>query len=207
MTLTADLVNGQKTGFFLDQRDNRLLIRKICRNLTVLNLFSYSGGFSIAAGIGAAKHVTSVDVAQKALQAAVEHWELNKLDIDKHAVVAQDCFEFLEQSIEAGRKWDIVICDPPSFAPNQKTIPTALAAYAKLAHLACSVVKSGGLLALASCSSHVNSQTFTEANLAGFSRGRRTVRLLSQLGLPPDHPIPLVMQELSYLKFHLHWVD
>jgi 23S rRNA (cytosine1962-C5)-methyltransferase len=203
MRLTADVLRGQKTGFFLDQRDNRQLISSISAKLSVLNLFSYNGGFSVAAGLGGASAVISVDVAEAALSAAQSHWQLNQLPLANHRAIAQDCFDFLQAAKQSGQSWDLVICDPPSFAPNQQAVQTAQAAYTRLAQLAASVVRPGGLLALASCSSHINAEKFSEANLQGFSRAHRTARLLLERGLPGDHPTPAAMPELKYLKFQL----
>ncbi len=203
MRFTADVVHGQKTGFFLDQRDNRQLVRSFAHDREVLNLFSFSGGFSIAAGIGGAAKVTSVDVAAPAIEAAKHHWASNGLDEHRHDAVVADCFQFLEDAIANSQRWDLVICDPPSFAPSQQTQANAIGAYTRLAQLSASVVRPGGLLALASCSSHIDSLQFTQCNLDGIGRARRVAKLVVERGLPPDHPSPLAMPELKYLKFQL----
>jgi 23S rRNA (cytosine1962-C5)-methyltransferase len=169
----------------------------------VLNLFSFSGGFSIAAGMGGAAKVTSVDVAAPAIEASKRHWSSNGLDEQLHEAVVADCFQFLEQSIAKNSAWDLVICDPPSFAPSQQTQANAIGAYTRLAQLSASVVRPGGLLALASCSSHIDSIQFTQCNLDGIGRSRRVAKLVVERGLPPDHPSPLAMPELKYLKFQL----
>lgn len=200
---TADVVHGQKTGFFLDQRDNRHLIRSLAANKTVLNLFSFNGGFSVAAGVGLSQHVTSVDIASAAIDAANFHWQLNNLPPESHEGLVADCFDFLENAKAQHRRWDLVICDPPSFAPSQETQGNALAAYSRLAQLSASLVVPGGMLALASCSSHVDGSRFTQANLEGMGRARRTAKLIADRSLPPDHPTPFSMPELRYLKFQL----
>lgn len=207
MRFTADVLEGQKTGFFLDQRDNRDLVRRLAGGRRVLNLYSYNGGFSVAAGLGGAEHVTSVDIAEAAIEDSQKHWSLNGLDEEKHSAIAEDCFEFLASAGKEKRQWDLVICDPPSFARSERARPQALAAYAKLARMACAVTSRGGLLALASCSSHVNKQSFLEANYEALGRARRKANLLADRGLPVDHPTPLAMPELRYLKFLLFQLD
>jgi 23S rRNA (cytosine1962-C5)-methyltransferase len=207
LRFTADVLKGQKTGFFLDQRDNRALIERISRGSTVLNLFSFNGGFSVAAGRGGATQVTSVDVAAPAMAVAELHWKLNELPSGSHVGVTADCFEFLESSISTGQLWDIVICDPPSFAPNEKSRERAAAAYGRLAQLAARVTKPQGLLALASCSSHISASEFKEINIEALGRSRRSAGLLAENSLPIDHPTPLAMPELRYLKFQLFRLD
>ncbi|MCA9127035.1 MAG: class I SAM-dependent rRNA methyltransferase [Planctomycetales bacterium] len=207
LAFTADVLHGQKTGFFLDQRDNRSLVRSLSKGLRVLNLFSFSGGFSIAAGVGGASHVTSVDIAKPAIEAADRHWLDNGLEPKQHASEAIDCFEFLDRAAKAHEHWDLVICDPPSFAPSERSREKAIPAYGKLAQLAARVTGSGGLLAAASCSSHVTSLEFSSINAEALGKERRNATLLCDRGLPPDHPTPLAMPELRYLKFQLFRLD
>ncbi len=207
LRFTADVIHGQKTGFFLDQRDNRALVERISRGRRVLNLFSFNGGFSVAAGRGGAAQVTSVDIAAPAVAAAQQHWLMNELPAAQHEGIVADCFEFLEHAVSDKRRWDVVICDPPSFAPNEKSLEKALAAYGRLAQLSAKVTRPGGLLALASCSSHVDVSTFTEVNAEAFGRARRCATLLADSNLPIDHPTPLAMPELRYLKFQLFRLD
>lgn len=207
LRFSADVLHGQKTGFFLDQRDNRQLIGRISRGLRVLNLFSFNGGFSVAAGRGGAAQVTSVDIAAPAIAAAQHHWLLNDLPAEQHCGVTADCFEFLEQSLPAQTSWDLVICDPPSFAPSERARPQAAAAYGRLAQLASRVTARGGLLALASCSSHIDAASFRDINLQALGRARRSAAMLAENSLPIDHPTPLAMPELRYLKFQLFKLD
>lgn len=207
LRFSADTLKGQKTGFFLDQRENRDVIRKLSAQQTVLNLFSFNGGFSIAAGAGAASHVTSVDIAAPAIDAANQHWRENSLAPNGHTGVVADCFDYLEQAIREKKQWDIVISDPPSFAPNEKSREKAIQAYTRLAQLSAKVTKPEGLLALASCSSHVDHQAFFQANVNGLGRARRKARLIADKGLPLDHPTPMAMPELRYLKFLLLQLD
>ncbi len=203
MRFGADVLKGQKTGFFLDQRDNRELIRHMSNGKSVLNLFSYNGGFSIAAGLGGAQQVTSVDLAAPAIAVAEQHWNDNDLPATAHHAVAADCFQYLDQARSDGRKWDLVISDPPSFARNVRSRPAALNAYGNLASAAAKVTTANGLLALASCSSQVGRDDFLQASIEGIGRARRKAFLISERGLPVDHPTPVAMPELRYLKFFL----
>ncbi len=207
LRFTADVMQGQKTGFFLDQRDNRALVQRLSRNCRMLNLFSFNGGFSVAAGRGGATHVTSVDIAGPAIEAAQLHWSMNELPEHAHCGIVADCFDFLESASTDKQTWDIVVCDPPSFAPNEKSRDKAIAAYGRLAHLSAKVTRPAGLLALASCSSHVDAQAFCEINAEAFGRARRCATLLADCSLPVDHPTPLAMPELRYLKFQLFRLD
>lgn len=207
MKFTADVINGQKTGFFLDQRENREIIRRASCGSSVLNLFSFSGGFSIAAGVGGASSVTSVDVAGPAIAAADQHWQLNGLPDDAHTGIVADCFEYLDASVKEGRRWDVVVCDPPSFAPSEKAKERAVPAYKKLAQLSAKATSPGGLLALASCSSHIDRDEFAAINQEALGTVRRKPVLISERGLPPDHLTPAAMKELRYLKFQLYRID
>ncbi len=200
---TADIVKGQKTGFFLDQRENRKLVRELSQGQRVLNLFAYTGGFSVAAGLGGAKHVTSVDLAKPAIAMAQSHWDLNALPAEGHAGFAEDVFEFLAASQSRKQLWDMVICDPPSFAPSESSVPQAIAAYRKLIAASAKATQRGGLLATASCSSHIPESTFLEINEEAVSEARRRGTVLSITGQPWDHPAPLVCPEFRYLKFVL----
>lgn len=177
------------------------------RGKRVLNLFAYTGGFSVAAGAAGAAHVTSVDVAAPALGAAETNWELNGLQPRHHTAVAADAFAYLEAAASAREVWDVVICDPPSFAPNKAAIPAARSAYTRLFAAAAGVTARGGILALASCSSHVDSATFDEVCGAALGRAGRSAAVLGVHGQPADHPYPLACPELRYLKFVTHLLD
>lgn len=200
---TSDLVQGQKTGFFLDQRDNRQLVERFADGRRVLNLFAYTGGFSIAAGRGGAEHVTSVDLAAPAVRAAERHWTMNGFDENRHAGVTADVFEFLEAAIQRRERWDLVVVDPPSFAPSQESVPRATAAYTRLFALATQATAPQGQIAFASCSSHIAAGAFQEICQEAVSQGRRRGRVLSITGQPADHPSPLALPEFRYLKFVL----
>ncbi|MFY0537640.1 class I SAM-dependent methyltransferase [Nannocystis pusilla] len=165
-----------------------------------LNLFSYTGGFSLAAALGGAPRVTSVDLARNAVDAARDNFALNDLDPAAHGFVAADAFAFLEDT--AGTTYDLVIVDPPSFAPNHKAVRAAEAAYARLNASALRQVRPGGLLAAASCSSHVPMDMFLYLSESA-RQARRPLRLLEVRHEPPDHPSPLHFPEGRYLKFVL----
>ena len=204
---TVDVIHGQKTGFFLDQRENRQHIKTIATNQRVLNLFGYTGGFSVYAGLGGANHVTTVDTAMPALEVANQHWQLNELPTVNHKIVRADAFEFLEEAAQAKRLWGLVIVDPPSFASSSDTVKKAIAVYQKLIAAAATVTAQDGFLAAASCSSHVDLPAFLTACQAGISKARRRAALLRVTGQPPDHPTPLPFSEFRYLKFVLMRVE
>lgn len=203
----ANLLEGQKTGFFLDQRDNRQLIRQLATGRRVLNLFGYTGGFSVYAGLGGATHVTTVDLAAPALEVAHQNWLLNALPPDDHNLVTTDVFEFLAQAARQNKKWELVVVDPPSFAPTKNSVKRAVAAYQKLIAAAAAVTTPDGLLAAASCSSHIDLPNFLTACEEGISQARRRATLLTINHQPADHPTPLPFPEFRYLKFVLMRVE
>ncbi|HTR51171.1 MAG TPA: class I SAM-dependent rRNA methyltransferase [Kofleriaceae bacterium] len=193
----VDVRAGQKTGFFLDQRDNRRLIARHAAGARVLNLCAYTGGFSLHAALGGATRVTSVDLAAPAIAALARNLELSRLPADAHELVVADVFDHLARARDHGRRWDLVIADPPSFAPSERAKPAALRAYDKLAAAALAVVEPGGRFALASCSSHV-----TEADLLALpGLGRADLRLRAAAGAATDHPVLPAFPEGRYLKF------
>ncbi|MDI3286017.1 class I SAM-dependent rRNA methyltransferase [Polyangium sp. 15x6] len=201
MAMEVDLAHGQKTGAFLDQRDNRARVRAFgARRARALNLYSYAGGFSVAAALGGAAHVTSVDVAAAAHATAQRSFRANGLDPAKHAFVTADAFAFLEAAARRGEKFDLIVSDPPSFAPNERTKPRALAAYRKLHGALAKVLAPGGLLCAASCSSHVSAEEFL-GTLDDAALGRDDLSLVAMHGQPPDHPTLPAWFEGRYLKF------
>lgn len=199
----ADLVHGQKSGFFFDQRENRQLIRSLAKDRNVLNLFGYTGGFSIAAGLGGARSVVTVDIAKPAVAAAEHNWRLNNLPIERHEAHAQDAFAYLEAAQKHNKQFDLIVVDPPSFAPSHAALEKGYHAYVSLFAHAARVVSSPGILALASCSSHVTSEGFVEIATEAVAKAKRRARILGVHGQPLDHPFPLVCRELQYLKFLL----
>lgn len=199
----VDVIAGQKTGFFLDQRDNRQQIRCLAQGKRLLNLFGYTGGFSVSAGLGGATHVTTVDVARPAIEAAVNNWQLNSLPPAQHEGIVSDAFEFLAEAAKNHHVWEMVVIDPPSFAPSQAAVKKAIPAYQKLIAAGATVVNPNGLLAAASCSSHITLEQFLTICEEGISLARRRATVLTITGQPADHPTPLVFSEFRYLKFVL----
>lgn len=204
---SADLIRGQKTGFFFDQRDNRKRIKYLAADKKVLNAFGYTGAFSVYAGMGGAAHVTTVDLAKPALEAADHHWISNNLNPTDQESIAADVFDYLESAVKENRRWDLVILDPPSFAPSEATLPRALKAYRRLITLGVNTIQPNGILAASSCSSHVTEEQFIKVCEESVSQARRKATLIGKYGLPADHPTPLVMPELRYLKFLLLQLD
>ncbi|RYE82086.1 MAG: class I SAM-dependent rRNA methyltransferase, partial [Myxococcales bacterium] len=199
MAMQVDLLQGQKTGAFLDQRDNRRRVRELSPGRRVLNLFSYAGGFSIAAALGGASQVTSVDIAAGGHAAAQRSMRDNGLDPTIHRFVTADVFTFLTAARARGDRWDLVISDPPSFAPNERTRERAIMAYRKL-HEACrAVLAPGGLFAAASCSSHVGLDDF----LTTLQLDPPDLHVAEIHGQPADHPVTPSWPEGRYLKFVL----
>jgi len=196
----VDVRRGQKTGFFLDQRQNRALVAAHAAGAEVLNLFSYSGGFSIQAALGGARRVTSVDLSAPAIAAARRNAERSGV-AEAHEAVTADAFDFLADAAVRGRRWDIVIVDPPSFAPSEKARPAALRAYGRLNEAALAVVTPGGLFASASCSSHVSESDLIGVLADAGRRAERRLRLRHILGAASDHPVSPAFPEGRYLSF------
>lgn len=196
----VDVLRGQKTGAFLDQRDNRARVGAMARGKRVLNLFSYAGGFSLHATLGGATHVTSVDIAANAHATAQASFRASHVDPSKHAFVTSDAYVFLENAKRRGERWDLIISDPPSFAPSEKAVPRALAAYRKLHHACVSVLADRGVFCASSCSSHVGAARFL-STLDDASLGRGDLSLAALHGHPEDHPTLPAWPEGAYLKF------
>jgi 23S rRNA (cytosine1962-C5)-methyltransferase len=198
----VDLAHGQKTGAFLDQRENRRRVGELARGRRVLNLFSYTGGFGLHAALGGATHVTNVDVATAAHATAQESMRVAGIDPSAHAFVTADVQAFLERARKSGQTWDLVVSDPPSFAPSEKALARALAAYRAL-HAACAAVLApGAIFCAASCSSHVDSTAFL-GTLDDAAVGRSDLALLELRGAGADHPLLAAFPQGQYLKFAL----
>lgn len=193
----TDLIKGHKTGFFLDHRENRHEVGKKSKGKTVLDVFSYSGGFTTHALVGGAKEVTSIDFSEQALALAEENVKLNPHS-GKHNTIAGDAFEILRRKIQENKKYDIVILDPPSFANSQDQIDIAKKKYAELADLGARLTNKGGVLLLASCSSRVNKEEFYDLHQKQFERMRLSYKLLKTTEHAVDHPINF--EEGAYLK-------
>lgn len=199
--MVVDLAYGQKTGAFLDQRENRAKIGELAKGRRVLNLFSYAGGFSTAAALGGALHVTSVDMAHAAHATAQASMRENGLDPRAHSFVTADAFAFLEAARERNERWDLIISDPPSFAPSERAVPRALGAYRKLHEGCASVLADGGIFCAASCSSHITAEAFLTTLDESSLGGRSGLSLVALHGPGADHPTLPAFPEGRYLKF------
>lgn len=197
----SNLIDAAKTGFFIDQRENRRFIGTIAKDKTLLNLFGYTGGFSVCAGLGGASQVTTVDIAPAAIEAAKLNWKLNGLDGSKHTALTEDAFIYVKTAFQEKKVFDIVITDPPSFAPNHKAIESAKKAYIDIFADSLKLVKDGGYFVASSCSGHINSDLFLELCQEALSVTRRRSKILLINGQPEDHPFPFALPEMRYLKF------
>jgi 23S rRNA (cytosine1962-C5)-methyltransferase len=201
MRLLVDVRRGQKTGLFLDQRENRRLVREIARGRAeALNLFGYTGGFSVAAALGGVRHVVTVDQDEDAIRLARENFRANGLDPADHAFATGDAFEWLRRYRTEGRRFDLVVCDPPAFAKSQKAVEGAVAGYASLNRAALQVLSPGGLLVTASCSARVSAEQFQDAVKEAAFKARIEVLLVEERHQPPDHPVSPQFREGRYLK-------
>jgi 23S rRNA (cytosine1962-C5)-methyltransferase len=201
MKILVDVRRGQKTGLFLDQRENRRLVRELAKGRPeALNLFSYTGGFSVAAALGGATHVVSCDLDADALALARETFKANGLDPADHAFAQGDAFDLLALYKKQGRRFDLVVVDPPAFAKSQKAVEAALAGYASLNRAALQVLSPGGLLVTCSCSARVSTDQFFEAVKEAAFKTRVELALVAETRQPPDHPISLQFREGKYLK-------
>ncbi len=197
----VDPWQGQKTGFFIDQRDKREALRKYARDKRVLNCFSYTGGFSVYAALtGNKTSVTSVDISAPAIDAARQHFILNGLDPNAHQFLIADVFDYLEQAHRDEEQFDVVVLDPPAFAKTQSARTQALKAYRRLNMLAMQVLRPGGILLSCSCSGVVGMDDLLGVLSQVAQRLHRSVQLLETYTHGVDHPINLAMPEISYLK-------
>jgi 23S rRNA (cytosine1962-C5)-methyltransferase len=194
-------MRGQKGGLFLDQRDNRALVRTLASGRRVLNLFGYTGGFSIYAAAGGARATVTVDAAAPAIAAARRNFERNGLPTDDARLVSGDAFAFLERAASDGERFDLVISDPPSFAPSRRALATGLRAYHRLHRLCAAITAPGGTLCAASCSSHVDRAAFLDTVRDGARDAGRRFQLREMRGAGPDHPVVRHFPEGDYLKF------
>lgn len=194
----VDMAGGHKTGFFCDQRDNRLRFANLCRDASVLDLCCYSGGFGLCAKLlGGAKEVTSVDLDEDAMAIAKKNADLNNQRIKfAHA----DAFIYLRQMIDNGRQFDAVVCDPPKFATSREEFDTALRKYHDLNALAMQVIRPGGVLLTCSCSGLVSMHRFVETVQAAGRRAGRMLQRFELSGAAPDHPVLSNCPESEYLK-------
>ena len=193
----VDWLRGQKTGFFVDQRDNRQLLERYSAGKSVLNMFCYTGGFSVYAMRGGAKQVHSVDSSAKAIELTNRNVALNFEGDTRHEAFCEDAFKYLEQ---AGNNYDLIILDPPAFAKHRGALHNALKGYTRLNNKAFQKIKPGGILFTFSCSQVVTKDNFRNAVFTAAAQAGRKVRILHQLHQPADHPINIYHPEGEYLK-------
>ncbi len=200
----VDWLKGQKTGFFVDQRENRSLLERYAKGRKVLNMFCYTGGFSFYAMRGGAQLVHSVDSSAKAIKLTNDNVELNFPADDRHQAFAQDAFKYLD---EMTTDYDLIVLDPPAFAKHKSALKNALIGYRKLNAKAFDKIKPGGIIFTFSCSQAVNKEQFRLAVFSAAAMSRRKVRILHQLTQPADHPINIYHPEGEYLKGLVLYVE
>lgn len=200
----VDWLEGQKTGFFIDQRENRSLLEKYAREKSVLNMFCYTGGFSFYAMRGGAKLVHSVDVSARAIELANRNVELNFPHDSRHEAFAEEAFKFLEHS---HNKYDLIVLDPPAFAKHQNVLNNAIQGYKKLNRKGIQVIKPGGILFTFSCSQVMTKDLFRQTVFTAAANTGRKVKILHQLTQPSDHPISIYHPEGEYLKGLVLYVE
>jgi len=195
---------GQKTGFFLDQRENRELVRRYAAGRTVLNTFCYTGGFSVYAAEGGAVEVCSVDASERAVQLAAENMRLNCGERIPHTEITADAVEYLR---DIGDRYDLIILDPPAFAKHHKVLGNAMQGYKRLNARALAQIRPGGILFTFSCSQAVSKELFRTTLFSAAAIAKRKVRILHQLTQPADHPIDIYHPEGEYLKGLVLYVE
>lgn len=198
LTFHADVIHGHKTGFFFDQRDNRQRIHELTAGRTVLDIFSYVGAFTVYALAGGATSVTALDISQPAMAALQDNIQANKFDMNKVEMLVDDAFEGMNRLIQQGKKFDIVIVDPPSFAKSQAEVERAIASYTRLTKLALPLVDREGILVMASCSSRIKPDTFFNSILNTANQEGYTLDIIARTSHAIDHPIGF--PEAEYLK-------
>lgn len=200
----VDYLKGQKTGFFVDQRENRSLLEQFSKGKKVLNMFCYTGGFSFYAMRGGATQVHSVDSSARAIELTTENVELNFPGDARHEAFCEDAFKYLEK---AGSNYDLIILDPPAFAKHRAALHNALKGYTRLNVKAFEKIKPGGIVFTFSCSQAVSKDHFRNAVFTAAAQAKRKVRILHQLHQPADHPINIYHPEGEYLKGLVLYVE
>lgn len=202
----ADLKEGQKTGWFYDQRENRSFVGRLAPEKRCIDFYTYAGGFALHMGIGHAKEIIGVDRSESALALARKAAEKNELD-GKCSWIKDNAFDVLENMNKDKEKFGIVVCDPPAFAKVKKDIAAGLRGYRKVARLAAGLVEKDGILALGSCSHHVKPDEFFTECMRGLTEAGRTGRVILQAGAGPDHPVHPLLPETAYLKMLVCQID
>lgn len=203
----VDWLRGQKTGFFVDQRENRSLLERYSAGKSVLNMFCYTGGFSVYAMRGGAKLVHSVDSSAKAIDLTDRNMEINFPNDPRHKSYAEDAFKYLNNLHTLDQQYDLIILDPPAFAKHRDALRNALKGYKRLNAKAFEQIKPGGILFTFSCSQVVTKDQFRLAVFSAAAESKRNVRILHQLTQPADHPINIYHPEGEYLKGLVLWVE
>ena len=202
----VDWLHGQKTGFFIDQRENRSLLEHYAKDKSVLNMFCYTGGFSVYAMRGQAKMVHSVDSSAKAIELTNRNMDLNFPGDKRHEAFCEDAFKYLDNTDNAN-KYDLIVLDPPAFAKHRKALHNALKGYTRLNVKGLQRIKQGGILFTFSCSQIVSKENFRNAVFTAAAQAGRKVRILHQLHQPTDHPINIYHPEGEYLKGLVLYVE
>ena len=202
----VDWLHGQKTGFFIDQRENRSLLEHYAKDKSVLNMFCYTGGFSVYAMRGQAKMVHSVDSSAKAIELTNRNIDLNFPGDKRHEAFCEDAFKYLDNTDNAN-KYDLIVLDPPAFAKHRKVLHNALKGYTRLNVKGLQRIKQGGILFTFSCSQIVSKENFRNAVFTAAAQAGRKVRILHQLHQPADHPINIYHPEGEYLKGLVLYVE
>lgn len=207
LSFYVDWLRGQKTGFFVDQRENRALLEKYAKGKRVLNMFCYTGGFSFYAMRGGAQLVHSVDSSAKAIELTRRNVELNFPGDHRHQAFCEDAFKYLESFLSKGNSYDLIILDPPAFAKHRGALHNALKGYTRLNEKAFEKIEKGGILFTFSCSQVVTKDHFRNAVFTAAAQAKRKVRILHQLHQPADHPINIYHPEGEYLKGLVLYVE
>jgi 23S rRNA (cytosine1962-C5)-methyltransferase len=197
----VDILRGQKTGFFLDQRENRAAVARHARGRRFLNCFAYTGAFTVYAALAGAAASTSVDASPGALDLARRNLEHNKVAGEAHALVEADAFAFLTDAVKERRAWDLVVLDPPAFTKERRTVDEALSGYLALNELALKLLPRHGILATSSCSAFVTEGMFAKMLALAANRARCGLKIIERRSQPGDHPVSVHFPEGAYLKF------
>jgi len=200
----ADLTTGQKTGWFYDQRDNRAAVAKLAKGRTVIDFYTYAGGFALQAAKAGASHVIAVDRSEGSLALAAQSAELNNLPLE---TARADSFAEMERLANAGQRFGVVVADPPAFVKSKKDLAAGAKGYRKMTRLAAQLVEPGGYLLVASCSHHMSPENFAEEVRHGLSNIQRSGRILRSAGAGSDHPLHPNLPESAYLKALLLQLD
>lgn len=206
LTFLADPAGGQKTGWFYDQRENRAFAAGLAKGEDVLDVYSYTGGFALAAAAGGARSVTAVDSSAKALELAAASAE-RQGSAERCRFERGEAFGFLDEAAKTKRRFGLVVADPPAFVKSKRDLGPGLRGYRKLAKLAAAVVAEPGFLCLGCCSHHVSMEQFAAESWAGIREAGRGGRLIRSAGAGPDHPIHPALPETAYLKFLAYALD